>query len=146
MLTTWTASEQSMNKADEVRAAISPATEGFRHAVREYYAAIRSLFGNGALLESLEALPQLPRPTPGPPNGLLADEQKVRDIYDTMYKTPDSVFVTFAARSDAAQDQTAGSRFSTQCIPEEHLLAAAQVPACMPFIDALHEHYPEAKP
>jgi hypothetical protein len=145
IVSTWTGSNETLDKADKLRKEIKDGTEAYRQMVRQYLAALEEVVGNIELQITLRKLMRLRNARPGGPpgGGPPTDPDKPCGILAQLMANYDVPFLIFAILQGQSNDDSEQDDYVTELIKEHEVAILGQRPMTAAVIDSLLENYPE---
>ena len=160
IVTTWTSSNETLEKITKLKTDLLANVEAFRQAVRTYQKGLEDQIGDIALQKSLAKLLRLRKP-PGPP---MSPEEscKILGLMKGMIGIDFLVFATLIRGDyeDKAEkgtnnkaeikiedktDHEPDNKYAAEFITEADVLQLSQRPMCAPVVDSVYERYPDSK-
>ena len=168
IVTTWTSSNETLEKITKLKTELWGNVEAFRQAVRTYQKSLEDQIGDVALRESLAKLLRLRKP-PGPPMSpqesckvlglmqgmigidflvfatLIGDDHEDEAEKGTKNKTEIKIEDKIQKRLEDKTDHKTDNNYAAEFITKADVLELSQKPMCAPVLDSVYERYPDSK-
>ena len=168
IVTTWTSSNETLEKITKLKNNLLANLEAFRQAVRTYQKSLEDQIGDVALQKSLAKLLRLRKP-PGPPMSpeesckilglmqgmigidflvfatLLRGDHEDKAENGTNNKTEVKIEDKMQKRLEDKTEYETGNRYAAEFITRADVLELSQRPMCAPVVDSVYERYSDFK-
>jgi len=163
IVTTWTSSNETLEKITKLKSDLLANVEAFRQAVKTYQKSLEDQIGDIALQRSLAKLLKLRKPQRPPVSpeecckmlGLMQDMIGVGFlVFSTLIgddhedeaekKTKNNTEVKIEDKAQEELDEkTPHKTYAAELITEADVLKLGQMPMCAPVVDSVYERYPD---
>ena len=168
IVTTWTSSNETLEKITKLKTDLLANVEAFRQAVRTYQKSLEDQIGDIALQKSLAKLLRLRKPQ-GPPMSpeesckilglmqgmigigflvfliLIRGDHEDKAEKGTNNKTETKIEDKIQERLGDETDHETYNKYAAEFITEADVLQLSQRPMCAPVVDSVYERYPDSK-
>ena len=168
IVTTWTSSNETLEKITKLKTDLLANVEAFRQAVRTYQKSLEDQIGDIALQKSLAKLLRLRKP-PGPPMSpketcnilglmqgmigidflvfatLTGGDHEDKAEKRTKNKTEINIEDMIQKRLEDKTDHKTDNKYAAEFITKADVLKFSQKPMCAPVVDSVYERYPDSK-
>ena len=142
---TWTGSNETLEKADKLVDDIQKRTEALHQLVEQYVHALEEFVGGPPLQEALRKLLRMRQAFPGKPGGKPppVDPEMPCKMFETMRSMPKAPFFLFASLQGEYQDDRTKNNYTAEIVQEDHVLQLTHKIETACVVDSLYESYPD---
>jgi len=142
---TWTGSNETLQKADKLMDDIQKGTEALRQLVAQYVSALEELVGGPLLQDALRRLMRMRNAVPGKPRGTPppVDPGMPCKVFKTMRSMPKTPFLLFGSMQGEHQEDMMKNSYVAELVQEDHVLQLTQKVTTAGVVDSLFESYPD---
>ncbi len=138
---TWTASNETLERALKLKSSISADVLRLREAVQTYHTTLEGQIGDSALQKSLRKLINLRRKPAGPPCG----PGQACAMLGLLESMPDINMLVFVGLVGDAQDDSTQNQYQTEIMPEADVVQLSQKAMCAPVVDSAYALFPDVE-
>ncbi|CAE6490377.1 unnamed protein product [Rhizoctonia solani] len=141
IIRTWTASNETLERAQKLKTSISEDVLRLRQAVQTYHTTLEGQIGDSALQKSLRKLINLRRKPSGPPCG----PDQACAMLGLLRSMPNIGMLVFVGWVGDAQDDSTQNQYQAEIMPEADVVQLSQKAMCAPVVDSAYASFPDVQ-